>query len=38
MSIICEIKLKSGKTKRVKTTWDWYMNYGYRYTVAILMP
>lgn len=36
MSIICEVKTKTG-TKRVKTTWDWYMNYGWRYVVAILV-
>lgn len=37
MSIICEVKTKSGKTKRIKTTWTWYMLYGYPYVTAIFM-
>jgi len=37
MTIICEVRTKSGKTRRIKTTWDWFMNYGHPYVVRILV-
>jgi len=36
MTIFCEVKTKKG-TKRIKTTWEWFMNYGHPYVVRILV-
>lgn len=35
--ILCEVRCKDGKVKRILTTWSWFINYGYPYVVAVLM-